>query len=460
MTTDLAQMDAVAVVEAVQAGTLDPVGYAQSVIERAQDQEHLNALASFDAEYMRQSAKKKASETAQGALWSLPLVVKDNINTTCYPTAGGTTALAEHTPATDAGVIKRLEAAGAYIGAKAGMHELAFGITSNNAATGAIRNPVDPSLIPGGSSGGTAAAIGAGIFPAGLGTDTGGSCRIPAALCGIIGFRPSIGRYEGDGVIPISHSRDTVGPLARSMRDIALLDQVLSGQSYDASPAHMGAVTLGVPSAMFFDDLDPHVAQTIEAALSRLSQAGAKLVDVDFGPIFDHNAAYGFPVVLYEVMRDLPAYLAQHAPQVSLDALVQGIKSPDVAGVIASQLGDDAMPLAAYDAAIHEHGPKMREIYGKVFEEHGLDAIAFPTTPLPARKIGEDETVKLNGNDVPTFPTYIRNTDLGSNLGVPGISIPCAVENGLPVGLELDGLTGKDASLLAVAHGAAQAMKR
>ncbi|MEC9310952.1 MAG: amidase family protein, partial [Pseudomonadota bacterium] len=183
-------------------------------------------------------------------------------------------------------------------------------------------------------------------------------------------------------------------------------------------------------------------------------------VDVDFDGIWPHNEAFSFPVVFYEVMRDLPAYLAEHAPEVSFETLIKGIGSPDVAGAIGSQLGDEAMPEAAYRAAMDVHRPAMRQIYGKVFEDNGLDAIVFPTTPLPARPIGEDETVNLNGDQCPTFPTYIRNTDLGSNIGAPGISLPCPVSSGLPVGIEFDGLPGKDRALLALARAAEKSMAR
>ncbi|MCB1394552.1 MAG: indoleacetamide hydrolase [Rhodobacter sp.] len=458
MTLDLARLDAVAAIAAIRDGSVSPAAYAEALADRAARHADLNALQSFDAEYVVRAAVEAHAAHPGAALAGLPVVAKDNINTTTYPTSGGTGALLTHTPGTDAGVVRRIVQAGGFIGAKAGMHELAFGITSNNAVTGAVHNPADPTLIPGGSSGGTAAAIAAGTFPAGLGTDTGGSCRIPAALCGVIGFRPTTGRYDGDGVVPISHTRDTVGPLARSVRDIALFDSVLSGDTANLAERAMASITLGVPRQMFFDNLDPAVAAAVEAQLSALSAAGAKLVEVSFAPIWAHNDAFSFPVVFYEVMRDLPAYLAEHAPGVSFDALVAGIGSPDVAGAIGSQLGDMAMPEAAYRAAMDEHRPAMRRIYGQVFEAHGLDAIVFPTTPLPARPIGGDETVTLNGEQVPTFPTYIRNTDLGSNIGAPGISLPCPVSSGLPVGIEFDALPGNDRSLLALARAAEKAM--
>ena len=458
MALELERLDATAAVEAFKNGSVAPAEYAEALADRAAEHSGLNALQSLDPEYLVRTATEAFQADPDALLSGLPIVAKDNINTTNYPTSGGAQALLNHIPENDAGVVKWITHAGGFIGAKAGMHELAFGITSNNAVTGAVRNPRDPGMIPGGSSGGTAAAIAAGVFPAGLGTDTGGSCRIPAALCGVIGFRPTTGRYDGDGVVPISHTRDTVGPLARSVRDIVLFDGVLSGDISAVADRGIADFTIGVPRTVFFENLDPVVAQAVEAQLSSLSSQGAKLVEVNFDPIWPHNEAFSFPVVFYEVMRDLPAYLAEHAPGVTFDTLVAGIGSPDVAGAIGSQLGDDAMPDAAYQAAMDVHRPEMRRIYRQVFEDHGLDAIAFPTTPLPARPIGEDETVTLNGEQVPTFPTYIRNTDLGSNVGAPGISLPCPVTSGLPVGIEFDALPGQDRSLLALARAAEKAM--
>ena len=350
------------------------------------------------------------------------------------------------------GVIRKIASEGGCIGAKAGMHELAFGITSNNAVTGPVRNPVDPSLIAGGSSGGTAASIAAGIFPAGLGTDTGGSNRIPAALCGIAGFRPTTGRYDGDGIIPISRSRDTVGVMARTVRDIALLDAVLAGESGCFPESRdIGRITLGIPRKVFYDGLDRDVEAAVETQLGRLASAGARLVEIDLEAIWPHNEAFGFPVVFYETARDLPAYLGEHAPGVSFESLVEGIGSPDVAGVFAHFLGEGATSEDAYRAAIDEHRPAMRRIYSRGFEEGSLDAIAFPTTPLAARPVGDDQTVEMNGEQVPTFATYIRNTDLGSNIGAPGISLPCPDAPGLPVGIEFDALPGGDRALLALA---------
>lgn len=457
MTLDLARLNATETVTAIREGSLSPVAYAEALADRAAQHAGLNALQSFDAGDLIQAARQAHAAHPMGALSGLPVVAKDNINTTTHPTSAGTGALLGHRPATDAGVVRRITAAGGVIGAKAGMHELAFGITSNNAVTGAIRNPHDPALIPGGSSGGTAAAIAAGIFPLGLGTDTGGSCRIPAALCGTVGFRPSTGRYPRDGVVPISHTLDTVGSFARCVADISLLDEVMTGH-----PAlrrdDLAGVRLGLPTARFFENLDPAVERAIADALTRLEAAGATIVEVSLQDIWAHAEAFSIPVGLYEVVRDLPHYLQEHAPEVSFEALVAGIGSPDVKGFIASQLGEDAIPEQVYREAMEVHRPAMLRIYRSVFGENTLDAIVFPTTPLTARPIGDDETVELNGARVPTFPTYIRNTDLAPNIGAPGISLPCQLSSGLPVGIEFDALPGADGSLLALASAAEKAM--
>ncbi len=452
MTRDLARLDAVEAVAAMKSGAITPRAYAEAVAERAVEHEHLNSLQHFDPDQLVRAAIRAFEKNSAGALAGLPIVAKDNINTASMPTTGCTKALLGHTPAKDAGVIEKVASEGGYVGGKAGMHELAFGITSNNAVTGPVRNPVDPSLIAGGSSGGTAASIAAGIFPAGLGTDTGGSNRIPAALCGIVGFRPTTGRYDGDGVIPISRTRDTVGPMARSVRDIVLLDAVLAEES-NARPESrdIGSITLGIPRKTFYDGLDRTTEGVVEAQLGKLASAGVRLVDIDLETVWPHNEAFGFPVVFYETARDLPAYLSEHAPGVSFESLVAGIGSPDVAGVFAHLLGEGATSEEAYRAALDEHRPAMLRIYSKAFEDDELDAIAFPTTPLGARPVGDDQTVLLNGEQVPTFATYIRNTEFGSNIGAPGITLPCPDASELPVGIEFDAMPGGDRALLGLA---------
>ncbi len=447
-------MGAAELIRQLEKKEISAVEYAKETILHEEKNTHLNAVSHFDANLLIQSAEKADETRAKGRngpLCGVPIVLKDNINTKAFPTTAGTTALLNNTPKKDAGVVTALLEAGAYVGGKSGMHELAFGITSNNAVTGAVRNPHDPSKIPGGSSGGSAAAVAAGIFPVGLGTDTGASVRLPAALCGIVGFRPTIGRYSGDGVVPLSPTRDTVGPLARHVEDIILIDSVLSSRTHITKKKDLRDVILGVPKEVLFDNLDPAVEIAVQSALREFERAGVKLVEISLADVFQHNEAVGFPVALYEVMRELPEYLKQYAPGISFEELVSKIGSPDVAGIITSQLGSDAIPEAIYRAAMDIHRPAMQTLYADLFKQNGLSALVFPTTPTTASNIGDDETISINGKQVPTFPTFIRNTDFGSNLGVPGISIPCPTVSGLPVGIEFEGLAKKDEELIALA---------
>lgn len=459
MTQDYSSLDATAVIAGFQSETLSTEAYAEFITDQVQAHSALNAISFFDASTLKSRMSSALSNHPKGALAGLPIVAKDNINTTCFPTSAGTPALLDHVPESDAPVVNMIDSAGGLIGAKAGMHELAFGITSNNAATGAIHNPAAPDLIPGGSSGGTAAAIGAGIFPMGLGSDTGGSCRIPAALCGTVGYRPSSGRYSQNGVIPISRTKDTVGSLARSVRDIALMDSVLAAESSPISGVDLGNIRFGVPTKGYFDTLDPEVEAVIESALNALVKAGVTLVEVDASELLELNKVTSSPLVAAESKEGLAQYLKEYAPHISFDQLVSQIKSPDVARVFAAIGPDSAQQLSAYQEAINTHIPAMKQKYHQIFKDNDLTGMIFPTTPITARPIGQDEQVSINGQNYGTFPTYVRNTDPSTNIGAPGISIPCPVGGGLPVGLECDALPGQDRVLLGIAQAIEQALR-
>ena len=387
------------------------------------------------------------------------IVVKDNIEVAGMPCTLGTPALRHYVAARDAAAIVRLRAAGVEIVGKTNLHELAYGIRSNNAAFGPVRNPHDLRCIAGGSSGGTAVAIAAGLVRAGLGTDTGGSSRIPAALCGIVGFRPTVGRYPVSGVALISPTRDVIGPMGRTVHDVAALDAILA----DGLPAALDAVDLrtirlGTPRQHFRENLDASVDRAFEAAQRRLREAGVTLIEADLPNVAAVDAAVSFPVVLYETRAALEAYLDHTGSTVTLATLCAQIASTDVKEIMAQVIGG-AIPEPVYREALSVHRPALRTLYRSYFAEHRVDAILFPTTPLPARPIeGSDRVVTLNGVDVPTFATYIRNTDPASNAGIPGISLPAGshppadgAAAPLPVGIELDGPDGSDRRLLAIA---------
>jgi len=216
-----------------------------------------------------------------GPLHGAPIVLKDNMDTAAMPTTGGTPALKDHRPSANAPIAQALIDAGAIVFGKANLHELAQGITNNNRAFGPARNPYDPDKIPGGSSGGCAVAVSARLAPAAMGTDTGGSVRIPAALCGIVGFRPTMGRYPQQGVIPISHTRDTAGPMTRSVADAVLLDRVITGSMQEILPARLRGLRLGVPRAHFYENIDPAVNDAMDSALRRFRDYGIDLIEAD-----------------------------------------------------------------------------------------------------------------------------------------------------------------------------------
>jgi mandelamide amidase len=450
-----ATMTARQAIDALRAGRTGLADYVESLLARADRLAHLNAFITQDKAVVRAAAAAMDARIAAGedvgALSGLPFCVKDNMNTTDMPTTGGTVALKGWYPPANAPVVQSLLDAGGVLIGKANMHELAFGITSNNATYGAVGNPYDPTKIPGGSSGGTAAAVVAGLAPAGLGSDTGGSVRIPAALCGCVGFRPSLGRYPQDGIIPISSTRDTAGPLARTVDDVILFDSICAPATHERRDVPLSGTRIGVPRAFFYDNLDGQLATVVERALGTLGDSGAALVEVDFEGIADLNAAVAFPVALYEVLREMSAYLYKSGSKLSITELVEQVAGPVEQGILASQMGAEAIPAAVYREALVVARPRLIAAYEAYFADNGLAAMVVPTTPLPARPIGQEETVELNGEQVPTFFTYIRNTDPPSNAGVPCLSVPAGLTaDGLPVGIEFVGAPGADATVLGI----------
>ncbi len=423
------------------------------MIGQCEAKQDLNAFVTHDFDALLVAAEAVDTGGISGdGLVGIPLAFKDNISTKTLSTSAATGALRGFVAPNNAPVAQSLFDSGALLGAKANMHELAFGITNNNAVTGPTRNPYDPTMIPGGSSGGVAAAVAARMMPGGIGTDTGGSVRLPAALCGVVGFRPSVGRYPSSGIVPISRTRDTAGPIARTVADVRLLDAAMAGIRLSNATRKIDGVRIGVPYEPFFRNLEPDVAAEARRVLDRLADAGVVLVQANMPSLSELNATVGFPVALFEFRECLSNFLAESETSLTIHDVFEGIGSPDVKDIVGSQLTGDAITENAYRQALHVHRPRLKNVYASFFSEHSVEAVIFPTSPVVARPIGDDATIELNGERLPTFTTYIRNTDPGSNAGIPGISLPTGLSpSGLPIGMEIDGPGGSDERLLSIA---------
>jgi mandelamide amidase len=455
--SDPADLSAAEAAKQIRAGKLKSEDLVNALADRIEKARDLNAFITFDREAALAAARAADAQAAKkkfkGPLHGVPIVVKDNIHVAGMPNSAGTPALKDFRPKQDAPVVARLRAAGAIVLGKTNMHELAFGITSNNAAFGPARNAYDRTRIAGGSSGGTADAIAARLAPAGLGSDTGGSVRIPAALNGITGLRPTLKRYSQEGITPIAHTRDTAGPMARSVADLVLLDSVITGAKDKVVPAKLKGLRLGVEKGYFWKGLERETEQLSLAALDKMKAAGVELVEVEMPGLADLNNKVSFPVALYEANVDLAKYLKKYGIPLDVKGVAAKIASPDVKGIFDGMVVPGApkpMPVGAYQAALKTR-PSLQKLYADTFAKNRIAALVFPTTPLPAAPIGDDQTTKLDGKDVPTFPTFIQNTDPGSNAGVPGLTLPIArTQAGLPLGMELDGPAGSDRKLLAI----------
>ncbi|MDO3663557.1 indoleacetamide hydrolase [Acinetobacter higginsii] len=430
--------------------------------EKIDTQQSLNAFISLDYAAALQQAQFWDQSIADGkpcpALIGVLLAVKDNIHVAGFSNTAGTPALTGFRPKVTALVIQALIDQGAIVVGKANMHELAFGVTGYNTAMhieGVIgtRNAVNPLHIAGGSSSGSAVAVAAGMVPIAIGTDTGASVRLPSALNGCVGFRPTVGRYAQQSITPISHTRDTAGPMAHSVSDIILIDQLITQQQV---PARISTqpIRLGL-CAYFWENLDEEVQQQADQALQLLKNAGIEIISVEMPELGQLNHRISFPVVIYEGKYDLIEYLKNHEVGIELDAIVEQISSPDVQQLfqqnilpelIVDETGKSVAVEALYQDAITTARPQLLSLYEKTFNEHQLNALIFPTSAIVAPLANEQVS------SIENFQRLIRNTDPGSNIGLPGLSLPigCGTKSKLPVGLEIDGLPNTDHDILAL----------
>lgn len=457
MTEPLTDLSATKAIAAMRQGEIAAVDYAAALLQRCETGKHLNAFITLEPERVLDAAaaadELRATGAELGPLHGLPIPVKDSVNTKEYGTTGGTRALGNFHPADNAPLVDQLVAAGAIVMGKTNIHELSLGWTSNNQAYGAVRNPYDTNRIPGGSSGGTAAAIAFGMAPLGIAEDTQGSIRVPAAMCGIYGFRPTTQRYPNSGVIPITPLFDQVGPHARNVADIALFDSVISGESIATGLPSLAGVRLGVPRQYFFDALDTEVERITSESLKRLADAGAILIEADVPQLGELIALTTSQIQLYHLMPMLIQYLQAYDTGVSFDDLVAQA-SPDIQALFTHYVlpgGEFVIPETDFIAALDQHRPALRKTLKDYFVSNDLVAMIFPTTQIAAPPIGHDIETELNGKTVPFEPVISRNISPGSTAGLPGLVIPADLNSdGLPVTLEIDGPEGSDRELLGI----------
>jgi Asp-tRNA(Asn)/Glu-tRNA(Gln) amidotransferase A subunit family amidase len=458
----LTELSAAEAVGMIVRGDLRAEDYARTLVDRCAQLKDLNAFISQDRDSVLEAARTVDQERTRGkqlgALGGLPIPLKDSIGTTALPTTCGTRSLRSFRPKEDAAVWQRLSEAGAILLGKTNLHEMSLGWTSANQAYGLVRNPYDPRCIPGGSSGGTAVAVSARMAPAGIGEDTNGSIRVPAAMCGIAGLRPTHGRYPGAGVMPLAPSLDTVGPMARTVSDLCLLDSVITGDPIVSSSVNLNDVRIGVSRAHYFSDLESGVQRVMDTVLARLHEAGAVIVEAEIPDLAALVGKVTVPIIYYEARRSISRFLKDQAAPVDFVGLVSEL-SPEIRKQFDEWVVEGApneISEQTYHDAIQKYRPALQETWRNYFAEHRLAAVLSPVVRMPAPQLPKVLTspgfdIEINGKMVPARVAFARNIAPSSSAGLPSVVLPAGMASELPIGIELDGPAASDLKLLSLA---------
>ena len=411
----------------------------------------LNAFLTVTPEIALAQAAEADRELAagvdRGPLHGVPFALKDVFRTKGIRTTAGASFFRDYVPDFDCAVAERLLAAGAVLIGKTGLHELAYGITSNNPHFGAVRNPWNTGCVPGGSSGGSGAAVASEIVPMAMGSDTGGSIRIPAAYCGAVGLKPTFGRVSRFGVLPLDFSLDHMGPLTLSVRDAAVTLQVLAGADArdDTSSraavvnylppdeVHLEGLRVGVPRNFYFDRLDPAVEASVRGMLRSAGQLGARVVEVQVPDVAAINAV-GRVILMAEASALMERYMSRRE-QIG----------PDVRALL-----DQGRFLPATD---YINAQRLRRTYIAEFRRlmKDIDCLLVPTAPAGAPRIGQT-TVRLGDREEDVRLAATRLVRAINVLGLPAISMPCGYDrDGMPLGLQIIGRAFEEATILKVA---------
>ena len=423
----------------------------EAALEQIARWRSLNAFITVTADLARAQAEQAAREIAsgryRGPLHGVPVSLKDLIDTRGIRTTCGSRVLADHVPARDATVTVRLREAGAVLLGKAALHEFAFGITNNNAYFGPTCNPWGLERIPGGSSGGGGAAVAAGLGAGSIGTDTGGSIRIPAALCGVVGLKPSYGRVSTYGVFPLSWSLDHPGPLTRTVEDAAIVLQAIAGPDpHDRTtlgqtvPDFRAAVRrdvrglrIGVFDDSYHRQVEPGVAIAFEAALEILKGLGLRVESVTL-PHMAETFAAQLAIIQAESASVHERWLRERPGDYGPETL------------------ERLRPGLFVTAAQYLRAQKLRALtfdeYAELFR--GVDALVLPSVPAVAPRIGQD-TIDLAGEVLETRAVITRFSRLFNFVGAPALSVPCGFgAHGLPVGLQIAGRPMDEETVIAI----------
>ena len=426
--------------ERIRSREISPVELATECLDRiARVNPILNAFITVTAESALAEAKMAEKEISQGRwrgpLHGIPIGLKDLIDTEGVATTAGSALFKDRIPVQNADVVKRLKNAGAIILGKQNLHEFAYGGSSMISYFGEVRNPWNLAHIAGGSSGGSAGAVAAGLCFASIGTDTAGSVREPAALCGIVGLKPTYGSVSARGVISLSPSLDHVGPITRSVADAAILMRAIAdrregepGSAFDFSE-EVAPTRIGVPRSFFYDDLDPEIADATERALATLQELGGTVQE------------FNLPVSTDRTLQSAEAF-ALHAEHV---ARSPELYQPETLRRIRNGENIPIEEIARAERELQE----IRRSIGSIFDQ--VDVLVTPTTPIVAPEIAE---LKRNPDLLrPCEILLLRNTRPANVWGLPAISVPCGFTRaGLPIGLQIIGPWNDEARVLRVAH--------
>ncbi|QOZ38385.1 amidase family protein [Bradyrhizobium sp. CCBAU 53421] len=457
---DLPSLGLAAAAAAIRKGEITSEAYTSALLLRARTLAELNAFITIDEAAVLTAARDADKARAAGStvpLLGVPLGVKDSYLTEGLPTSLGLDCLAHFVPHEDADAVRAIKDAGAFVFGKNNLVEMSYGLTGHNARYGQVKNPHARGRVSGGSSSGSAASVAAGLVPASLGGDTVGSIRVPASFCGVVGFKPTTGRWPRNGVAPISHTLDTTGAFARSVEDCVLLDHVVTGeQTAEFSDGHdLKGVRLAFAPRQFLELVDSEVEIRFLEVVRRLQDAGAEIVEVDLGNDFNvlvQTATWG--IFAHETMGAISEFLRRHDIPTTFEAIYDGLKPQlrQAWGHIVLPGGAGATSVEAYQSALNVSRPEIQRRLDTAFVARGAQAILQPTTPCTAPLIEEQATVQIAGQVV-SYLALANHTVSASSVGMPGINLPVGSSRaGLPIGLELDAPLGSDLTLLVLAR--------